>query len=887
MIAAFLQRLAARLRAVFRKPSLDADLDAELRHHLDCLTEENLARGLTPAAARRAARLALGSIDAATELHRDTRGLPWLEQLGQDLRHAGRLLRRERGFATLAILVLALGVGLNTTVFSLVNTVLLRPLPAPAADRLVEISNGDPANPDRDLSARTHRVDTWEGLMAQNRTLERIEFYDPFSLRQTYPIEIDGGASQTSNLIFVSHGLFDLLGMQPARGRLFSPDDAIGEGAPVMVITHQMWQQRFGADPEVVGRTVRIDGNAITVIGVLPATDTFARTFYPAVRIDAYGVATPDNRRTWGNTLQLIGRLQPGATPEAALADLALAIEHLRATIPNRAAYHRANVALLHDVLTARLRQPLLYLFAAAALVLAIVAFNFGGLLLARGASRSRELAVRAALGAGRGRLLRQLFTESVVLVALGAGGGIVLAAASVRLLARRSSIEIPLLQGVNLDGAAIAFMLIISLVTALLCGIGPAWRLSRAGTCDFEALRQQSRGATAGGGLVRLRSLLVVLEVALAAALATSAGLAVRSFQNVLRLDLGYNPRDLYALRIDAFQAPDQLAATFNPLLDRVRALPGVQAAGLTDCLPIERDRSWGIGAFTNPQDRTQPEFTGARVKIVSPGTFEAMGIPVKSGRDFTRFDIASQSRVMVINERLAHRFFPDQAAVGQHLTFGGDNVFEVIGVVADTRHAGPESPHSQEMYLPYPRGDGSSFDLMIRTALPLATLRRDLREALREVDPTLPVTQLRPMTELVDRANSSRRMLTALIGGFALIALGLAGLGLYGVIAYTVSQRTKEIGIRMALGATAATVRRDIVGHTLRLALGGLAAGLLLALVANRLMSALLYDVSAFDVVTYALAAACVLGCALLAGLLPAARASRVDPVVALRAD
>ena len=592
-----LDRLLARLRAVFRKPALDADLDEELRHHLDALTADKITRGVPPDQARREARLALGSLDAARELHRDTRGLPLLEQLGQDLRHTGRLLHRERGFAVIAILVLAIGIGLNTTVFSLVNTVLLRPLPVPSPDRIVQISNGDPANAERGYSDRAHQVDTWEGLMAQNRTFERIEFYDPFSLRQTFPIEIDGSAPQTSNLVFVSQGLFDLLGIVPAKGRLFIPEEGVGEGLPVMMITHQLWQQRFGGDPNVIGRTVRLNGTPMTVIGVMPAADTFARAFYPAFRIDAYVVITPDNRRDWGDTLRLIGRLKPGVTPASANADLAFAMDRMLTELPDRDARHRAEVETLQDLLTARIRPPLLFLSVAAGLVLAIVAFNFGGLLLARGASQGRELAVRAALGAGRGRILRQLCTESAVLVVIGSIGGILIAAGCVHVLAERSAIEIPLLQGVRLDGAALVFMLGISALTAVLCGVGPAWHLSRAGTGSLEALQQSARGATAGSGLTRLRSLLVVGEVALAAALAISAGLAVRSLQNVLKLDLGYEAQDLYALRIDALRDREELAPLFDPILDRVRALPGIQAAGVTDCLPIERDRSWGIG--------------------------------------------------------------------------------------------------------------------------------------------------------------------------------------------------------------------------------------------------------------------------------------------------
>lgn len=881
-----LDRLIARIRAAFRKPDLDAEFDEELTHHFDMLTDEYVAQGLSESQARRKARLELGGVEQTRELHRETRGLPWFEQLGLDLRYTARILKRERSFSFIALAIIAVGVGLNTSVFSLVNTVLLRPLPFTAADQLIWITNGPPETPGDDLSAVTHRVDAWEGLQESNRTLEHLEAYEPFSLRRTYRLTRDNGSPETINSIMVSTGLFPMLGIQPHMGRFFTAEDAVPNGPPSVVLSHHFWQSRFGGNPSIIGETVRINDTPVEILGIAPRLDAFASSFYPAVRIDCYSPLVNDNRRNWGNTLSLVGQVKSGIKIEQAARDLALAMETTRINRPSLGDYPQANVHVLHEHITGSLRQPLLFLSVAAGLLLAIVAFNLGGLLLARGAARGKELALRTALGAGNNRILRQLFTESATLVTVGSLVGTVLAAGIIHLLATKTAVAIPLLQSVRLDAASLGFTLLLSAGTAICCGLAPAWRLSFGRGPGFAALKDEGRGSTATRGMMRVRSFLVVSEIALACGLVITAGLVMRSLHNVLDLDLGYEPENLTAVRIDLLDSEERQADYLYTMIDRVEALPGVSAAGFTDCIPIERDRGWGVSALDNPEDQdTRRDGTGAHVRIVSAGLLEAMGTRMIAGRSFNRADGANRESI-IINQTLAQRFWPNRSAIGNYVRQNG-NAMRVIGVAADVRHRGPEIAAGREMYMTNRSWGGSSWDLMIRSTLPHETLMKSVRTALNEIDPTLPLTQARQMTTLVGHANSARQLMASLVTGFAIMALGLAALGLYGVISYTVTQRRKEIGIRMALGATGGMVSREIVGRTLKLAIWGVGVGLLGALAAGRLMDSILFGVSSFDLTTYVITTLSVMVCALLAGYLPARQASRFDPMHALRSD
>jgi predicted permease len=696
-----LDRLFARIRAAFRKPDLDAEFDEELAHHLDLLTDDYVAQGLSGSEARRQARLELGGVEQTRELHRETRGLPWFEQLGLDLRPTARLLSRERSFSIIALTIIAIGVGLNTSVFSLVNTVLLRPLPFIAAEQLIWITNGPPETARDDLSSITHRIDAWEGLQESNRALDQIEAYNPFSLRQTYRLTRDDGTAETLKEVEVSSGLFPMLGIQPRLGRFFTAEDAVPNGPATVILSHQFWQNRFGGDPSIVGETVRINDTPTLILGIAPRLDTFASSFYPAVRIDCYAVIVNENRRTSGNTVALVGRMKAGINPEQAATDLALAMETTRTNRPDLGNYPQANVHRLHDYIAGSLRQPLRFLSVAAGLLLAIVAFNLGGLLLARGAARSKELALRSALGAGHNRILRQLFTESATLVIVGSFIGTLNAAGIIHYLATKSAAAIPLLQSVRLDAASLGFTLLLSAGTAIFCGLTPAWRLSVGRGPGFAALKDEGRGATASRGLVRIRSFLVMSEIALACGLVITAGLVMRSLHNVRELDLGYEAENLTAVRIDLTGDYDEHTADYlYTMIDRVAALPGVTTAGLTDFIPIERDRGWGISALDNPEDQdSRRDGTGAHVRTVSAGLLEAMGTSIIAGRSFNRTDGADREAI-IINQTLAQWFWPDSSAIGNYVR-QNDNAMRVIGVAADVRHRGPEIAAGREMYM------------------------------------------------------------------------------------------------------------------------------------------------------------------------------------------
>lgn len=883
-MSAWLDRLLARWRAVFAKPALDAEFDAELAHHLEMQTADNLKAGMIPEEARREARIALGGTEQIRELHRETRGLPCFEQFWRDLGYAARAGRRERGFTVVALLILAVGIGLNTTVFSLVNTVLLRPIPFAHADRLVWIFNGDPTGSSHSLSVIASEVNTWEGLNETNRTLEQIEAYDPFSVRQTYRLT-GAGDPETIVSVDVSHGLFGMLGVSPFAGRLFLPEDGAKNAPGRVIITHQLWQRRYGSDLRLVGKTIQINGEAVEVIGILPSADPFTSVFFPAVRVDVYVAIRNDQIRGRGNTVTLIGRGKPGLTIESIRADLRLALARIKKQYPKRDQYCSANVVALHDWVAGSLERPLFLLWIAAGFVLAIVSFNLGGLLLVRGALRRKELALRCALGAGRNRIARQLLTECFALVATGSILGGVMAWGFIHFLATRSSVEIPLLQSLRLDGMALGFTVLVTALSVVSCGALPAWKMAR--DIDLQhSLKDDGRGSSGGRHQSRTRSVLVIAEVALACVLTISAGLMVRSFFKLLKVDLGFQPAGLIAVRIDPTLGGSQ-ANFLENVLDRVRALPGVEHAALTDCIPVERDRSWGIYPI-NQADSKDQRWTGAHIRLVSPGLFAAMGTTLIAGRDFNLSDKSDSPPVIVINQSLAHEFWGDADPRDRMVSVNGNTPCRVIGVAANVCHDGPEVPADNEMYLSLHQvEDAGSWDMMVRTNLPVATLTKGLRDALREIDPTLPLSKVRPMQSLVDRTLSSRRLLVWLIGGFAAIAVGLAGIGLYGVISYMVTQQTKEIGIRMALGAEASVVRRQIIRQTMKLALGGLALGLGVAFIAGRGMQSLLYGVASDDPIIYVAAASTLLICALAAGYIPARRASRVDPLIALRAD
>ncbi|MEO7145399.1 MAG: ABC transporter permease [Bryobacteraceae bacterium] len=870
-----------RIRAFFRTGGLDRDFDRELESHVALLAEDNMRGGMTPEDARRAALLRVGNLEANRELHREARGLPALDVLLQDLRYTFRTLRRDIGFTIFAILIAGLGIGASATIFSVVNALLLRPLPFRDPGRLVWIAT---ASENEGLSGQTVPVGHFLDLRAQNRSFSDIAAY--FAFYGTGDSKLTGnGEPQRLSDVPVSQNFFAVLGVTPQMGRTFTAEECSGHGPKAVLVSYGLWKRRFASDPGIVGRPITLNDAPVTVIGVLPASFDFATVFAPGSRIDLYSPfpMTPETDR-WGNTLAMIGRLKPEVSAEQAQAELGVLGPQIQRRDPNRD--FRPRLTLLEKHVSGRIRPALFVLSCAVGVVMLIVCANLSNLLLARSAARQKELAIRAALGAGRGRLVRQLLTESVVLSCCGAGLGLTIAALATRTLSQLDSINIPLLQSVQLDGAALVFTLAVAVLTGLLVGVIPALQVPAMAVHD--ALKDSHRGSSAGKRHTWIRGALVVSEMAFACVLLVGAGLLIRSFLRILDVNLGFQPERAAAMRVDAssqYSTQAKRNAYYDEALRLVRDARGIEAAGLTDVLPLGRNRTWGVAAKGRVYSKDHPP-PFAFVRIVSDGYLRAMGIPLRAGRDFTERDTPSSEGVIIVNETLARALWPGENPIGQMVTQDGGR--RVVGVVGDVRHLAVERASGAEMYLPIRQtNDYASVDLVARTALPPAGLASEIRAALRPLDPNLPANEFRTLQQIVDRAISPRRFVVMLLAGFSAFALILASLGIYAVISYSVNQRTQELGIRMALGASAGDVQARIMVQTLGLAGLGMLIGAAVSWMLARALASLLFGVTATDPATFCGVLAVLGAVAAVAGYVPARRASRIDPMVALRAE
>ncbi|HVX65668.1 MAG TPA: ABC transporter permease [Bryobacteraceae bacterium] len=805
----------------------------------------------------------------------------WAGDALQDLRYTLRTLRHEAGFTTFAILIAGLGIGASSTIFSVVNALLLRPLPFRDPGRLVWIAND---GKDGDLSGQTVQVGHFLDLREHNRSFSDMAAY--FAFYGVGDSKLTGtGEPERLSGVPVSQNFFPLLGIQPQVGRLFSAEECRWNGPRAVLLSHRLWQRRFASDPRIVGRKLTLDDAPVTVVGVLPASFDFAAVFAPGSHFDLYFPfpLTPETNR-WGNTLAIVGRLKPGVTVARAQAEFGALGAEIARQHPERNEL-RPRLSPLEAHVSGRLRPALLVLAGAVGVVMLIVCANLSNLQLARTAARQKEMAVRVALGAGRRRLVRQMLTESVVLSCGGAVLGLVLAFAGTRVLAHLEYVSIPLLDSVRVDAGALAFTLLITIVSGVLFGLAPALQVPAAAVHDV--LKDSNRGSSQGRGHAWIRGALVVSEIAFACMLLVGAGLLIRSFLRVLDVQLGFQPERAAALRIDpSSRYSDQAKrnAYFDEALRRVKEIPGIEAAGLTDVLPLGGNRSWGVAA--KGQVYPPGQYPEAFVRIVSDGYLRAMGIPLRAGRDFTEHDTPSSEKVIIVNETLARRLWPGQDPLGQMVTQDGGR--RVVGVAGNVRHVTLEQDSGSEMYLPMRQtNDYSEVDLVVRTALPPDRLASAVRSALQPIEPSLAGNSFRTLQQLVDKAVSPRRLIVLLLAGFSAFALVLASLGIYGVISYSVNQRTKEIGIRMALGASARELQVRILGQTLRLAAIGIAVGAAASWVLARAISGLLFGVRPADPVTFATMLLVLTTVAGVAGYLPARRASRIEPMTALRAE
>ncbi len=800
------------------------------------------------------------------------------EGLRQDLRYSLRGLRRDPGFFVVATLILGLGIGATTAVFSVVNAVLLRPLPFEAPQRLVRVANTG----DEGLSSVTSRASNLRDWKRLAESFEGLAGYFAFFDYQRFTLSGEGEPERLVG-VGVTETFLDVLGVTPLLGRGFVAAECVWNGRPAALLTYGFWQRRFGADPAVVGRSLTLNDQAVSVVGVLPPSFDFASFFSPGARIDflqPFPVADETDR--WGNTLAVIGRLKGDASVEQGQAELDVINTQLREADPDRWGLGAA-VTPLREHITGDYSDALAVLAAAVGLVLLIVCANVSNLMLARAASRRKEIAVRSAMGAGRRRLVRQMLTEALSLAACGGLLGVATAFVLTRGVAASQAVAIPLLHSVRIDSSALGFALAVVLGTGLLFGLAPALQAARAK--EYDALRDSGRGMSEGKARTWMRGGLVVSEVALACMLLVGAGLLLRSFVVLLDADLGFQPEQRAAWRVETTKQFDSLterAGFYQRLLQRVESIPGVEAAGLSDTLPLGRNRTWGLAA--KGEVYREGEYPFAFPRMVSAGYIGAMGIRLVEGRDFTERDTLESERVVLLNETAASRLWPNQEALGRQIVNNGD--WTVAGVVADVRHGSLEEESSPEVYFPITQqGDWGASDLVVSATLPMETLIPAMRAALREADAGMPTEEYQTLGSIVDRAASPRRFIVSLIGAFAAAAALLASLGIYGVISYSVARRRTEIGIRMALGASEGHVRRQVMGRTLALTGAGIVVGLVASLALTRLMASLLYGVGAMDAVTFGAAVALLLAVAVLAGYLPALRASRVQPTAALQ--
>ena len=658
----FLRQTINRVRAFFNPSRMDAELQAEIASHLEFAIEENIQRGLTPEEARREALVRFGGVEQARLHHRDARGLPFLDVLLQDVRFAFQTLRRDRVFTVIAVLILGLGIGLNVAVYSVVDTILLRPLPFPNAQQLVRILSKKPGG----ASSMTYSADAMEAFQQSNRSFQAVTGYYAFSGEDNIKLVGSGQPIPLTGLP-VAGNFFQTLGVTPMLGRSFRPEECRHNSSATVVLSNSFWKRQFGADRGIVGKTVNFDGRVVTIIGVLPANFDFGAVFSPGAKIDVFTPTIMDDIREEGNTMALVARLKPGVSIAQAQseADMLFPTFLFMAKHPEWGGNYDGRVLGLKEYVSGKLKKSLIVLWCAVGLILLIVCVNLSNLLLARSAARSKEFAMRSALGAGRGRLVRQLLTESIVLSAMGAVLGLGVAFAMTIYLAHQTSIALPLLSEVRVDRSALTWAFVVTIATAFFFGLVPALRASSGNL--VETLKDSGLNATAGRKHERIRTSLVISEVALACVLLVGAGLLLKSFLRLLDVDLGFEPSHAAAVSVDYDDSgtAEKRSAIWREVIDRVQAIPGIQAAGISDNLPMSRNRSWGI----SPKGRTmrRQELESTFVYMVSPGYLRALGMRVVAGRDFRWDDGQNRENVVIINETVARRLWPGQDAVGQ----------------------------------------------------------------------------------------------------------------------------------------------------------------------------------------------------------------------------
>src|SRR4051812_44272829 len=895
---AWYHELASSVGALFGRRRQEHEMDEELRFHLEMEMKRHLEAGLPEAEARRRATRDFGGVERYKEDVRDERGTSWFYDGWRDVTFAARSLRRRAGFAGIATLTLALGIGATTTLFGVVKQVLLAPLPYGNADRIAVVWSAWKGFDQTWLS-----YDEWEGWKARVPAFADIGLYSDGS------VTFDSDNPERIRSANVHRNVFPILGVKPIVGRDFTPEEDRPNGPSVVMLGYALWQRRFGGDPSVVGRRVQINGQPATIVGVMPNGFRLPIDFGGAGPTEAWfplatdaaqqgavpGPEFPKNGASHG--FYAIARLAPGATAATANAQLRTLVAELEKFGYMANVGFHAYAVPVEEQITGRVRPVLLVVFGAVVLVLLIACANVAGLLLVRGETRRRELAVRIALGAGSRRLARLLIAESAVLAALGCAAGVAFATASVRLLRSNAPAGVPRVAETSVDWTVLLFALVMAVVTALITGVLPLAQAANLGLAS--ELREGGRGATSGRSRLRWRQLLVAAEIALAVVLVAGAGLMIRTVRNLLTIDPGFRADGVLTMRVStpSLWYPDsvRVAAFWDDVQRRVSALPGVKRVAAVRLLPLATEMGdWGlqIEGYTPPPNQGSP----GDWQVVTPGYFETMGLGVREGRAFTSGDDMHAPLAMIVNRAFEQRYYAGRKALGGRVRVGGSDsthTYTIVGVVDDVRHnalTGTVKPQFYATLAQFAVAPGStrrSMSLVVRTDGDPKTLIAPVRAAVHAVDPRLPVSEVRTMSDIVNAAIGGQRFAMQTLGVFGLVALLLSAIGIFGIVSQVVTSRVHEFGVRAALGATPRELMAIGLRTGLRQTLVGLGAGIVAALLLTRVLHTILHGVTATDPLTFIAVIAATGVVALAASLGPARRAGRVGPSVGLRAD
>jgi putative ABC transport system permease protein len=881
-------------------PERESRIVRELAAQLEDFYREALARGLTDDAADALAATQITDWDRmARDLRqadarhvrppverivnhlqghgRTKRGVrQMLANVLTDARYAARQLRKTPGFTIVAVLTLAFGIGATSAIFSVINAVMLRPLPYPDADRLVSVFEVVPQY-GRFAVAPGNFLD-WR---QQNNVFTHISAYANGS--DTY---VGSDGPDRVPMSSVSWDVFETIGVAPALGRGFRAEEDAPKQNAVIVISDGMWRRRFGADPGILGRSVTLSGSPVVVVGVMPPA-----FYFPTREVEFWRpiALNPANATRGGHFIGVIARLKPGISNEQANTEMRTIAQRLGTEYPKTNANESAEAVEIGELIVGPVRPMLFTLMAAVAVVILIACANVANLLLVRASVREKEIAIRTALGAGRQRLAVQMLTESLVLAIAGGALGILLAWAAIAPIQTLGVGSIPRVLDVTLDRTVLAFAVVLSIATGVLFGLAPAWQAARGGI--GVVLKEGGRSSSTSGGRW-IRSALLVTEVALSLVLLVGASLLLRSFAKITGVDPGFRPDGVLAFRValpqTSYPEEHNRIAFYDRLLEKLGSSPGVGSAGMVQTAPMRGSYTLSFELQGRPPAKPGEE-PSANHRVVSPGYFNALGIPLKRGRLFSDRDTESSPKVALVDEAFVRRHFPNEEAIGRGIDIGNgtDGFYEIVGIVGDVHHGGLDSTVNPTMYVPYKQDVFSSMWVMVRAAGDPEAQSGLVRGAVREIDGTLPAFSIMPLASMVSESVAQRRFSMLLLSLFAFVALFLAAVGLYGVVAYTVSQRTQEIGVRMAIGAQRGDVLRMVLGSGMKLASLGVVIGIAAALALAGLVASMLFGVTPFDPASYGVTAALLLGVAALACYLPARRAMRVDPLIALRQE